>query len=70
MQKIIILGQEQKHEPCEYCGKISELRPYGENGAKMCFDCGMKPENLATTERTFDRILEGLDQKPKEDQNN
>jgi hypothetical protein len=29
---------------CEDCGVIDELRPYGKNGANVCFDCAMKDE--------------------------
>ena len=31
---------------CEECGKIDELRPYGENGKRICFKCGMRNEEL------------------------
>ena len=26
-------------EQCTACGKVSELRPYGKKGARICFDC-------------------------------
>jgi len=26
---------------CEQCGKVDELRPYGKNGMKICYDCAM-----------------------------
>jgi len=32
---------------CEMCGKRAELRPYGPNGANVCFDCGIKDEPTA-----------------------
>lgn len=32
----------EKPKQCEFCGKISELRPYGPNGEKICYECGMK----------------------------
>lgn len=41
---------------CEYCGQIDELRPYGKDGAMICFDCGMKPENIKQTEAAFDEM--------------
>ncbi len=56
--RIVILEPEPDGK-CEYCGKIAELRPYGENGAKICFDCGMKPENKKTVEEVFGKVLEG-----------
>lgn len=34
-------------EKCELCGKIEETRPYGPNGEKVCFECGMKDEKTA-----------------------
>jgi hypothetical protein len=41
---------EESEGKCEYCGKTAELRPYGKGGAKICFECGMKPENRKTTD--------------------
>jgi hypothetical protein len=42
---------------CETCGKRAELRPYGPNGARVCFDCGMKPDNRANlTRRTAEYL--------------
>jgi len=32
---------------CEDCGKVKELRPYGKNGANVCFECAMKDEENA-----------------------
>lgn len=29
---------------CTECGVDDDCRPYGENGAMICFDCGMKEE--------------------------
>jgi hypothetical protein len=46
-----------KPQGCDYCGKVAELRPYGKNGASICFDCGMKPRNKKTTEAAFGRRL-------------
>lgn len=42
---------------CELCGKIAELRPYGPNGERICFVCGMKDEE--TTKRQFSRVVLG-----------
>lgn len=48
---VIVIGSNDESAPkkCEYCGKMEELRPYGINGANICFECGMKPENRATS---------------------
>jgi hypothetical protein len=70
MNKVIIIGAEVEHEPCEYCGKVDELRPYGKNGAKICYDCGMKPENVATTDEAFRKVLTGESELPTKEQSN
>jgi hypothetical protein len=31
-------------KPCELCGTVAELRPYGPNAERVCFPCGMKDE--------------------------
>ena len=55
-----------KEEPpmkCELCGVIEETRPYGPNGERICFDCGMKDK--ATTDRKMNEYIFG--DKPKEE---
>ena len=42
---------------CEDCGKVDELRPYGRNGANVCFDCMMKDE--ANAKEMFRRRMAG-----------
>lgn len=44
---------------CELCGKFDELRPYGPNGERVCFECGMKDE--AAAKRQFEKIFNGAD---------
>jgi len=51
--KILITGKDAPRK-CEYCGKIDELRPYGKNRALICFECGMKSENIKETEKRFE----------------
>lgn len=29
---------------CELCGAFEETRPYGPDGKRVCFSCGMKDE--------------------------
>ena len=36
----------EPHGDCELCGKHDELRPYGPNYERICFECGMKNEEL------------------------
>jgi hypothetical protein len=70
MDRIIIIGEVPEHKPCEYCGTVAELRPYGKNGAKICFECGMKPENYETTLDAFQKVLSGDSEKPTPAQQN
>jgi hypothetical protein len=70
MDKVIIIGGEFTPEPCEYCGTVDELRPYGKDGAKICFECGMKPENIKTTEEMFGKVLSGDSERPSKEQLN
>lgn len=51
--------EKEEDEVCEYCGKVAELRPYGKNGARICFQCGMKDEK--TTSEMFAKAIEGTD---------
>ena len=43
--------------PCSLCGMVTELRPYGENGGMICYDCGMK--NVEETRRQYNKLLNG-----------
>lgn len=52
----VIIAAE-KDQQCDMCGNIDELRPYGPNGEKICFDCGMK--DPGTTEKMFRVVLFG-----------
>jgi len=38
------------------CGLIDETRPYGPNGEEICFDCGMKDEEM-TKKKMAEYIL-------------
>ena len=44
---------------CSDCGKVKDLRPYGKDGAWVCFDCGMKDEEEA--KRQFDKLTGDAD---------
>jgi hypothetical protein len=44
---------------CELCDKVAELRPYGPNGERVCFQCGMKDK--AAAERGMRRYIYGED---------
>lgn len=49
---------EEKPQQCDFCGKISELRPYGPKGETICYECGQK--DPATTEKMMDIKLFGV----------
>ena len=46
---LVIIAPEPD-DKCSDCGKMDELRPYGPNFARVCYDCAMKDEK-GTTER-------------------
>lgn len=54
-QRGIICAEEP--DICELCGAFDELRPYGPNGERICFNCGMKDKN--TTEKQMAKFLFG-----------
>jgi len=45
-------------EQCEYC-KVSgeDLRPYGKNGAWICYKCGTSDEHIKETQKNLHNIL-------------
>lgn len=45
-----IIFERTEPAKCELCWTVAELRPYGPNGASVCFECGMK-DVYATAER-------------------
>ena len=52
--KVSYVIEAEEHQQCDYCGAIAELRPYGKNGAAICFDCGRK--NPGETRANFLRL--------------
>ena len=54
---VVLIPEPEVAEKCELCGLIDELRPYGPNGARVCFTCGMKDE--AGMKARFRALLEG-----------
>lgn len=55
---IHIIGSNGREGPCEVCGVPGDLRPYGKNGAYVCFSCGMKDQR--TARKQFNKILDTL----------
>lgn len=58
----VLLIEGEEDDACAYCDKVAELRPYGKDGARICFDCAMKPENKAITEAAFGKLIDGVKQ--------
>lgn len=56
--KVVFIGEPSDPGACEYCGNVTDLRPYGKDGALICFDCGMKPENKAITDEMFGKAMD------------
>lgn len=40
---------------CIECGRMAECRPYGKDGAVVCFDCASK--DMAEMERQMSKML-------------
>ncbi len=59
MKKILKIYDGINYSKCEYCGKKSELRPYGKNSVWICFDCGMK--NKEETEKNLSNLIKDND---------
>ena len=51
---VIIIEQELSSK-CELCGAIEETRPYGPQGERVCFRCGMLNEDAM--KRALSRLL-------------
>lgn len=49
---------EQGHGPCAYCKCEEDLRPYGRDGAWICFTCAMgSDENKEEARRQLFKLL-------------
>lgn len=51
----VLIIEGESPDKCELCGAIAELRPYGPNGERICFKCGMA--NIETTNAAFEKLL-------------
>lgn len=56
MSSFMVIKAEPKMK-CELCRVIEETRPYGPNGERICFKCGMKNEE--TTSKRMGQLLFG-----------
>jgi hypothetical protein len=58
--RIVVMGSNAAWGTCTGCNKKKqELRPYGKDGAMICFDCGEKDEK--TTLYHMRKFLDGGD---------
>lgn len=48
---------EEPEGECELCGAVEELRPYGPNGERICYECGMK--NKEVTQQKMNQYIYG-----------
>ena len=55
--KRIPIIEVEEDDICELCGKKDELRPYGPNCERICFECGEKDKKM--TEKRMNQILFG-----------
>lgn len=55
--KVLIIEQTAPAK-CTVCGELAELRPYGKDGAEICFPCAMK--DLETTKEMFHKATENV----------
>ena len=54
---VICVEQDRR---CTSCRKVDECRPYGKDGAQVCFACAMAtPESKAEAERQMSMRLFG-----------
>jgi hypothetical protein len=42
---------------CVDCGAENDLRPYGPNGAPICYPCAMRPERKHTAEEQMEAAI-------------
>lgn len=54
----VLYVETEPEQQCDLCGQIAELRLYGANGEKICFECGMK--NPEATEKAYLKSIQGV----------
>lgn len=53
----VITIEKEEDQACEMCGAVEETRPYGPMGEQICYDCGMKNEEM--TNKRMGQVLFG-----------
>lgn len=54
--------EAEDERTCAYCRTVAETRPYGVGGVRICFGCGMLPENVEETMRRYHALFMGDDE--------
>lgn len=49
----IIIIEAEEPDICERCKKLEELRPYGKNGERVCYDCCTEEEKKIAYDKLF-----------------
>jgi len=55
----VVIVEVEEDDVCELCGKVDELRPYGPNGERICYDCGML--NPEATKAALLKLYNGVE---------
>lgn len=56
----LLVIEPEPPQQCDLCAKIAELRPYGPNGEKICFDCmTATPEMEEAARQQFQKRIDG-----------
>lgn len=48
-QRRQVIFEVEPDSECEFCHAVAELRPYGPNRERICYECGMKDEEATRT---------------------
>lgn len=51
----VFFFKSEGNDVCELCGEVTELKPFGPNNKRICYNCGMKDREA--TEKRMGQIL-------------
>lgn len=54
----VVIIEAEPPDLCAFCKKYKELRPYGPNKQRICYQCAMK--DRATAEKMMGEVLFGV----------
>jgi hypothetical protein len=58
VENVVVIAVEAPSK-CGSCKQERETRPYGPNGMRFCFKCGMQPKYRKTVEATVRKLFGG-----------